>query len=1033
LANEEARAPFNLSRDLMLRCKLVRLGDQDYVILLMMHHIASDGWSLGVLKGDLAAIYLAFSHGQPSPLPDLSVQYADFALWQRERLQGEILEEQLTYWRKQLAGAPILELPTDRPRPKIYTHHGAAQSVAIQKDVSRALKELSRQAGTTLFMTLMAAFKVLLLRYTGQEDIVVATPIANRNRSEVEKLIGFFVNTLVLRTQISGNCSFVSLLEQVKKITTEAYSHQDFPFEKLVEDLHPERDLSRPPLSLVMFALQNAQQESTLSFPIVPQRKAILSGQSSVNLADEILVSEFDLELSIVDTEDAIVGTLIYNRDLFNKSTINRLITSFNILLEGIVANPKELLCRLPVITVEERRQLLGERNNTHAEYPKDAPIHKLFEFQAARTPHAIAAACGDVEISYQELNERANQLADYLRTIGVGPEKAVGIYLDRGVEQLVGMLGILKAGSAYLPIDPVFPEQRRAFMLNEARADVLITQRRFLGELSHYKLQVICLDSDWSVLTQFSKSNPVSEVKPENLAYIIYTSGTAGNPKGILVPHRALVNHSAAMSERYKIQPQDRVLQFASICFDVAAEEIYPTLLSGATTVINPGEADRAIDTFVGMLARENVTVVNLPTSFWHEWASEPAIESDGISSSIRLVIVGTEQARADRLKSWQSRIRDTVNWINAYGSTETTITATVFEADHKLMGLEGESVPIGRPIANCQAYLLDQVLCPVPVGVAGELYIGGDGVTRGYLGRPDLTAEMFIPDPFGKETGSRLFKTGDLGRYLEGGVIEYLRRQDRQVKVRGFRIELSEIEAALEKHPLIRQAVVVARENLSGGNRLVAYLVVTRKSCEAELWPSEIEDRVDSSVKVSGEGEADFSPRILKNHLRQYLPEYMAPAEFVILDELPLTPSGKLDRKALSSIDNARRLSEAVDVVPQNDIERRIAAIWEDVLQVEKIRMDENFFDLGGHSLLTISIHRKVRERFNVNISVIDLFKYPTIRSLATYLIREMELEPSTQEINDSSERVREGRERLKQRLAKSRDQNRNRGDAR
>jgi len=812
LAIEEQARPFDLSNGPLLRATLLRLGEESYVLLLNMHHIVCDGWSMGIFIRELSALYEAFSNGAPSPLPELPIQYADFAHWQRQWLQGEVLAAHLAYWRQQLAGAPpVLELPTDRPRPAVQTFRGATQLLALPKPLSQKLKALSQRWGVTLFMTLLAAFQTLLYRYTGQSDICVGTPIANRNRSEIEDLIGFFVNMLVLHTDLSGNPSFQELLGRVREVALGAYAHQDLPFEQLVEALQPERSLSHQPLFQVMFVVHDASM-TTLELP----------GLTLSSLEMDSETAKSDLTLSIADGEQGLMGSLEYNTDLFETATITRMLGHFQTLLEGIVANPDQRLSDLPLLTPAERHTLLVEWNDTQVDYPKDVCIHQLFEAQVDRTPDAIAVVFEDKQLTYRELNRRANQVAHHLRSLGVGPDTLVGICVERSLEMVVGLLGILKAGGAYVPLDPAYPQERLAFMLEDSQVPVLLTQQRLVEKLPEHQACILCLDTDWELIAQESKENPLSGVRAENLVYTIYTSGSTGTPKGVLIAHQALVNHSITAAKAYQLQPDDRILQFASISFDVAAEEMFPSWLSGSTVVIRP-EQLLVLANFLQFLEQEKLTVLNLPTSYWYEWVSELSHSAAKLPPTLRLVIVGTEQALPEQLALWQKLVGDSasadsfasrVRWINAYGLTEATIGATIYEPVTCQENQQISCVPIGRPIANTLIYLLDQHLNPTPVGVPGELHISGVGLARGYLNRPELTAEKFIPNPFSQEPGARLYKTGDLARYLPNGNIEFLGRIDHQVKLRGFRIELGEIEAVLKQHPAVQEAVVLVKE---------------------------------------------------------------------------------------------------------------------------------------------------------------------------------------------------------------------------
>ncbi|MDT5270153.1 MAG: hypothetical protein QOH49_2339, partial [Acidobacteriota bacterium] len=814
LIGEGARRPFNLSEGPLLRAGLLRLAEDEYVLLLTMHHIVSDGWSMGVLMREIATLYGAFSAGEESPLEELTIQYADFAHWQRQWLQGDILESQLSYWKRQLAGASgVLELPTDRPRPALQTYRGAIDQVELPARLIGQLKELSRREGVTLYMTLLAAFKVLLSRYSRQSDIVVGSPIANRNRAEVEPLIGFFVNTLVLRTDLSGDPTFEELLERVREMALDAYAHQDVPFEKLVEELQPERDLSRQPLFQVGFALHNA-----------PASKLELPGLRG-NLIDyERGLSNYDLWMELIDAPEGFTCAFEYSTDLFDASTVARMFGHFETLLEGIVSDPRRRLSELSLLTEAERHQLLGRWIDTGSVETRAALLHELFEEQAERTPDAAALVSEESRLSYRELNGRANRLAHYLRGAGVGRETPVALCVERSPEMIVGLLGILKAGGVYVPLDPAYPKDRLSFMIEDSGASLVLTQNRLVELLPADASRTFCLDTEWRQLAGESEENPPHLATPDNLAYIIYTSGSTGRPKGVGIEHRSVVNYVEAAAVAFGIAPEDRVLQFASISFDAAAEEIYPCLTRGATLVLRTDSMLSSVEMFLQKCREWELTVIDLPTTYWHQLAAGLSKAGLNTPEQLRLVIIGGERARPELVAGWHEQVGQRVRLVNTYGPTEATIVATMWEVTAPLAA----ELPIGSAVRNAQTYVLDGHMQPVPVGVPGELYVGGDGLARGYLGRPALTAESFVPDPFGGvEGGRRLYRTGDLVRYLPDGNIEFVGRIDQQVKIRGFRVELEEVGAVLNQHPALQESVVVASEDETGNGRLVAYVV--------------------------------------------------------------------------------------------------------------------------------------------------------------------------------------------------------------
>jgi amino acid adenylation domain-containing protein len=962
LATNEAQRPFDLAEGPLVRATVLRLGEDEHVGLLTMHHIVSDGWSTGILIREMAVLYEAFCSERPASLPELPIQYADFAHWQRHWLEGEVLQTQLAYWKQRLLGAPpLLELPADHSRPPIQTFHGARQSILLPRTVGDALKALSRQEGVTLFMTLLAAFQVLLHGYTNQDDLVIGTPIANRNRLEIERLIGFFVNTLVLRTDLSGNPSFRELLRRVREVCLGAYSHQDLPFERLVEELHLARDLSRNPLFQVMFVLQNASPQAVK-----------LPGLSFSPVEVDTRTAHFDLTLHIVDTDQGLAATLTYNTDLFEGGTITRMLGHFGTLLESVAATPERRLSDLPLLTESERQQILVNCNDTRRNRPTEC-IHQLFEAQVERTPDAIAVVLEDQQLSYQELNRRANQLANHLWVLGVGPEVSVGICLKHSLEMVVALLGILKAGGVYVPLDPAYPKERLAFMLEDAEVLVLLTQEALLAGLPEHNAKVVCLDSDWEVIAQESPENPISLTKPENLAYVIYTSGSTGRPKGVLVSHGAIAEHCRNVKRHYELDTSDRVLQCASLSFDLSLEQILPTLIVGARLVLVSPDAWHTTE-YHKWISEFGLTVLNIPTGYWQELAQEWAGVSELVPNvQPRVFIVGGDTMLPEFLDLWQRTPMSSIRLINAYGPTEATITATAFDITARLRELSTlKRIPIGRALAGREIYILNKYGNPVPVGVPGELYIGGASLARGYLNRTDLTAENFIPNPFSGEPGTRLYKTGDLARYLSDGNIEFLGRIDDQVKIRGFRIELGEIEAALRQHPAVREAVVLARENAPGEKQLVAYMVAHRESQPA-----------------AGE---------LRVFLREKLPDYMMPAVFVPLDALPLMPNGKVDRGALPEAGRTRSEPGRVIVAPRNPLEVQLVNLWEEVLGVRPIGVTDNFFELGGHSLAAVRLFALIEKRLGKKVPLATVFQGATVEHLANILHQRARVAPSS-----------------------------------
>jgi amino acid adenylation domain-containing protein/non-ribosomal peptide synthase protein (TIGR01720 family) len=940
LVVEEARRPFALAQGPLVRAQVLRLGAKEHVVLLMLHHIVSDAWSMEVLLRELGVLYAAFAQGQPSPLPELPVQYADFALWQRQWLQGEVLEAQQAYWQGQLREVPVLELPTDHPRPALPSFRGATYPFVVPTSLAAALKALSQREGATLFMTLLAAFQILLARYSRQEDIVVGSPIANRTRLETEGLIGFFVNTLVLRTDLRGNPSFRELLGRVREVCLGAYAHQDLPFEQLVEELQPVRDLSRTPLVQVMFVLQNASLPA-LEFP----------GFTLTPVEVDRGAAHFDLTLSLLDTEQGVRGWFNYNLDLFDAATIARMAGHWQTLLEGLVTQPEQRLSELPLLTAAECDQLLVEWNDTKGDYSQDVCVHQLFEWQVERTPDAVAVVCEDQHLTYRELNERANRLAHYLRALGVGPEALVGLCVERSLEMIIGLLGILKAGGAYVPLDPTYPQERIAFMLADAQVAVLVTQHRLVAGLPEHAAQVVCLDADWLSIAHASEENPVSDVTADHLAYVIYTSGSTGQPKGVLVTHHNLVHSTSARTLYYR-DPVGSFLLLSSFAFDSSVAGIFWTLCQGGALCLAPPRFEQDLAALPTLIAAQRIShLLSLPSLYGLILAQAPPYSL----ASLRTVIVAGEPCPGSLVNTHLQQLPE-VSLFNEYGPTEGTVWSSVYQVGAAPAGAQ---VPIGRPIANTQLYLLDDRLQPVPVGVPGELYIGGHGVASGYLQRPELTAERFLPHPFSPEPGRRLYKTGDLARYLPDGNIEFLGRSDQQVKLRGFRIELGEIEAVLSRHPAVREAVVLAREDAGGDKRLVAYV-----------------------VPEQGQG---LSLSELRSFLRTKLPDYMVPSALVVMETLPLTPSGKVDRRALPAPDRARSESlERSFVAPRTPTEEVLGRIWAQVLGLERVGVYDNFFELGGDSILSLQIIARANQA-GLRLTPRQIFQHQTIAELA------------------------------------------------
>ncbi|WP_157867665.1 non-ribosomal peptide synthetase [Gloeothece citriformis] len=937
----EAWQPFDLEKGPLLRVTLLCITPTTHILILTIHHIIADAWSLEIFIREIAILYEAFEKGKPSPLQELPIQYADFAVWQRQWLQGKVLETQLNYWTEKLPKVPpILSVPTDFPRSTGQTFVGARRSLELSQTLTQSLKALSCQEGTTLFMTMLAAFKVLLYRYTSQTDILVGTPIANRNRKEIEPLIGFFVNTLVIKSDLQGNPTFRQLLAAVRQVALEAYAHQDLPFEKLVEHLQPERSLSYSPLFQVMFVFQNASKK-ILHLPNLTLTPIEIKNETA----------KFDLTLSVQETEENLVCTLKYRSELFKSETIARMLDHWQILLEEAIANRDRGIAELPLLRGTQREQLLYNWNDTKVDYSENLCLHQWFEASVRRSPHAIATVFETQYLTYQDLNQRANQLAHYLQKLGIKPGSLVGICLDRCLEMPIAILAVLKAGGAYIPLDPTYPEQRLAFVLQDSQVSTLITTQKLLNILPQCQAQIVCLDTHRAKIEQQSQENPTSKGVLEDLAYVIYTSGSTGKPKGVMISHRAINNRLLWGQSEYPLTQSDRVLQQASFSFDFSVWEFFAPWLAGGQVILVPPGQHRDSSYLVKLIQEQKITVAHFVPSMLRAILEEPGIQG---CQSLRYVFSGGESLAYDLQQCFFSRL--SAELYNQYGPTEATVDATFWKCQRND---EPSLIPIGRPIANTQVYILDFNKQPVPIGVPGELWIGGVGLAQGYLNRPDLTAERFLVNPFC--AGGQIYRTGDLARYRSDGAIEFLGRIDSQVKVRGFRIELEEIEAIIRQHPNVKETVVLAREDIPGRQRLVAYVVIN-------------EDK--------GLDKGD-----LVNLMGENLPDYMIPSDFVALSALPLTPSGKIDRLALPAPDSRETEEQKTFVCPRTPVEVRLAQIWAEVLQVEKVSIDDNFFALGGDSILCLQVVAKANQ-VGLQLRLKQIFEYQTIADLASFV---------------------------------------------
>ncbi|HKN82571.1 MAG TPA: amino acid adenylation domain-containing protein [Pyrinomonadaceae bacterium] len=970
LATEEAQRRFDLVRGPLWHTSVVQLGEEEFTVLFTMHHIVSDGWSLGVLVREVATLYQSFLNQQPSPLPELEIQYADFAHWQRELLQGEFLESQLAYWREQLADSTTLTLPTDRARPTVQTANGTLEVFQLTPQVTAALHELSRSQEVTLFMTLLAAFNVLLHFYSDQTSINVGTPIAGRRHLETEKLVGFFVNTLVLRTDLAGDPSFRELLVRVREVALGAYAYQDMPFEMLVEELRPERNLSHTPLFQVVFSMQNAPTE-VLELPDV----------SWYPVEPEVRTAKFDMTINLIEQDGRLAGGLEYNTDLFDRTTIVTMLEHFQRVLELVTENPDAHLSSLSLLRENVRRTLLVERNNTRAEYPRHLCIQQLFEAQAERAPNEIAVVFNDEQLTYDQLNSRANQLCRHLTTLGVGVDTKVGLFLEHSIETVVAILAVLKAGAAYVPLEPAHPSARLSFIIEDAAVPVILTQSQIADRLPQSDAQIVCLDTDWNDIARQADDDPEQTSLPEDLAYVIYTSGSTGEPKGVKIRHRSLVNYIWWAKDVYLRDEKLDFPLYSSLAFDLTVTSIFTPLATGNKVLIYR-EKD-AESSLLALLNANRSGVVKLTPS--HLVLLK---QRDNRGSSIKRLIVGGEALTTELSLQVHESFGGEIEIYNEYGPTEATVGCMIYkynpEVDHRAF------VPIGRPAANVSIYVLDSNLQPVAENIPGDLYIAGDGLAEGYLNRNELTAEKFLDNPL--QPGTKMYRSGDRAKWLPSGELEFLGRRDDQVKFHAYRIELGEIRSALNRHPLVRDSVVVVSRTQRRDEVLVAYFVSRHEIAAAEL--------------------RDFLSAVL---IKETIPNV-----FVHLKKLPLTLNGKINYRALPTLEEAREGLKRDYVAPDTPLEQTLAQIWAEELGVERVGVTDNFFELGGHSLLIVRVNSRIREIFHRDVSVVNMFENPTVKALARYLVQD-EAQPqagrdeeagSTRK--DSLERQRQLRER-------------------
>jgi amino acid adenylation domain-containing protein len=945
LVTEDFSRPFDLEAGPLFRVGLLRLAENDHVLHVNMHHTVTDRWSGAIFEQETGVLYEALANDKPSSLPELPIQYADYALWQRSRAESEIYRAQAAYWKRRLRGVPfVLEVPTDFPRPPMQNFRGARVYARYSKTLLNKLRDLSRREGVTMFTLALAAYKALLYRYTNQETILVGTTFANRNRPELQNMVGYLLNLIVLSTDVNGNPTFRDLLQRERATVLEGFANQDLPFGKLVQELRPTQDASRNPIvqhSLIY-----------LDFPELTIMETL--GLTAKHLDIDNGASRFDMTLAMTETDEGYEVDIEYPTDLYRRERIERMTKHLENILETVVADPARRLSELPLLSSDEKRQLLIDWNATTIEYPSNQSIHELLEAEAKRRPGDVALVFEDEQLTYRELNEQANRVARYLREAGVETGGLVGIFTSRSLRMVVGMLGILKAGAAYVPLDQRYPVERLSFMLKDSGARVLLTEERLLEKLPHYDGQIVYLDAEWDNIGRCSAENMDHRITNEQRSYVIYTSGSTGQPKGVAVSHRAVVNLLNSMLSKTALNATDTMLAVTTLSFDIAATEIYLPLIAGGRVVIATREVASDGIRLAKLLASSGATVMQATPATWR------MLIDAGWQGDSRLKVFSTGEA-LDRSLAGQLLERSGEVW-NLYGPTETTI----YSAAVRVTGDAGP-VPIGPPIGNTRFYVVDQFMNPVPIGIYGELCIGGTGLAHGYLNRPELTAEKFVPDPFGSEAGARLYRTGDLMRYCEAGNLEFGGRLDHQVKVRGFRIELGEVEAALSRHDSVRAAVVVARQEPGGEQRLVAYVVGNNDLPAVGEW---------------------------RTFLIQRLPEYMIPSLFISLEELPLLPNGKVNRRALPVPDASRPELRKAFAAPENPTQARLVELWTSVLALNQVGIHDDFFELGGDSILATRLASRVRRTFGIELPLRELFWKPTVCELAS-MIEELLIE--------------------------------------
>ena len=1032
LIKQEIATTFNLESDRLVKFTLLKLTPQSHILIIIIHHIIADGWSMGILTQEFSHLYQAYNQNTTPNLAPLPIQYSDFAVWQRDYFQENILNSQINYWQNALDGIPqFLSLPLDKPRPKIQTFNGAVKTFTISSSLTQQLKLFAQQNNVTLYITLLSVFAILLSRYSNQTKLIIGSPIANRNHQEIENLIGFFVNSLPLGIRLDRNSTFTELVQQVKTTALEAYEHQDLPFEKLVQELKVERNLSYNPLFQVLFALQN-----------IPDNTFKLDNLEVESIPCETKTAKFDLGLFIKETPENIKCIWEYKTDLFNLDTIERITGHFQNLIAEILQNSQQKISLLSLLTAEEKRQLLQEQNHhriNYANYPPEKCLHQLFEIQAATTPDAIAVVLEEQQLTYQQLNQQANQLAHYLQQLGVEPETKVGICLHRSLDMIIGLLGILKAGGAYIPLDPNSPPERLNFILQDANIDILLTQESILKQIpSDTQIpHLLCLDRQ-DLFTNQPTSNTISQTQPHNLSYIIYTSGSTGKPKGVEITHHNVVSLFQATKSYYQFSPRDRWTLFHSFAFDFAVWEIWGALIYGGTLVIVPYLVSRSPEQFYNLLQQQKITVLNQTPSAFTQLTSflSQQKEQDTLDNTVRLrkvvglskqgeqgsfgcrgsrnysypnsidtlddlrwIIFGGEKLNFASLKPWyESQRKNNSQLVNMYGITEITVHATYQPVSEALT--DSQQSLIGKALPDLKIYILDRELNLVPKGIPGELHIAGEGLARGYLNRPELTAARFIDNPFRE---GKLYKTGDLARYLADGNIEFLGRIDNQVKIRGFRIELGEIEAILREHSTVREAVVTVKEDSTEDRRLIAY-VIPHFNEPLNNEPLNNEPLNNEPLNNEPLNNEPLNQKELRNFLLPKLPEYMIPSAFVSLEAFPLTANGKIDLSSLPVPDAIRDLQEVDFVAPRDELERQLIQIWENILGIKSISIHDNFFEIGGHSLLTVRLVAEIEKTLNQKLPIAALFQLTSVEQVASVL-RQNQVETTTKSVAQTS----------------------------